>query len=101
MKKIYITALVIVLFLVVFLLANNNKKTEVDFYVSKFAPNSLAYFVCRSEGMQEGNKCKVCEDIFKDTDSKRKELNIETDIQLIEKVKEINADCVSKAQGGN
>jgi hypothetical protein len=101
MKKIYITALVIVLIIITILLVNSNKKTEIDFYVSKYSPNSLAFFVCKSEGIVEGNKCKICEDIFREIDNKRSELEIKSDLQLIEKVKEKNADCVNKAQGGN
>ena len=57
MKKIYITALVIVLIIITILLVNSSKKTEVDFYVSKYSPNSLAFFVCKSEGIVEDNKC--------------------------------------------
>jgi hypothetical protein len=101
MKKIYITALVIVILVVIILLSSNKPKTETDFFVSKYSPNSMAFFVCKAEGMVDGNKCKVCEGIFKDIDSKRQELKIENDLQFIAKVKEQNADCVNKVQGGN
>ena len=102
MKKIYITALVIVLLIVIVIFISlSNKSNGTDYFVSKYSPNSLAYFVCKSKGLVEGNTCKICEDIFIDINNRRQELKIENDLQFIEKVKEVNGDCVSKAQGGN
>lgn len=103
MKKTYITALVIVLVLVsiVVILSNQNKKSTVDFYVSKYSPNSLAYFICKSEGMKDGNKCQFCENLFSDFDSRRTELKITTDQQLIDLVRAKDIECVNEVQGGN
>lgn len=101
MKKIYITALVIVLIVIIVIIVNSNKKVESDYFVSKYSPNSLAYFVCKSKGLVEGNTCKICEDLFMDINNRRQELKIENDIQFVAKVKELNGDCVSKVQGGN
>lgn len=102
MKRIYITALVIVLVVIIVIFVNNlNKTNGADYFVSKYSPNSLAYFVCKSKGLIEGNTCKICEDIFIDINNRRQELKIENDIQFVEKVKEVNGDCVSKVQGGN
>ena len=55
MKKIYITALVIVLIVITVIIINSDKKAESDYFVSKYSPNSLAYFVCKSKGLIEGN----------------------------------------------
>jgi len=103
MKKTYLTALVIVLVLIslVIILSNQNKKSSVDFYVSKYSPNSLAYFICRSEGLKEGNKCQLCENFFSDFDSRRDELKITTDQQLIDLVRAKDIECVNEVQGGN
>ena len=100
MKKIaLITALVIVAVLVVL----NIKKsgTETTSYTEKFAPNSVAYFVCKSDGVKEGNICSKCEALFRDSDSKRKDLSITSDEGLIKYVGTQNKDCVNKLQGGN
>lgn len=103
MKKSYLTALVIVLVIIslIVILSNQNKKSETDFYVSKYSPNSLAYFICRSEGLKPGNKCELCENFFKDFDSRREELKITSDLQLIQLVREKDIECVNEVQGGN
>jgi len=79
----------------------NGIKVQADYYVSKYAPNSLAYFNCKAEGYQTGNKCATCEDLFKQTFDKKTELNLKDDQAVIAYVKGQNLDCVNKSQGGN
>jgi len=101
-RPVIIAALVgIVLAIIIINIYNSNKNSSDDFYISMYAPNSMAYFICRSEGLKEGNKCSKCEELFKNTDSKKAEYKISTERELIEYVKSQDMDCVNSEQGGN
>lgn len=72
-----------------------------DYYVSKYAPLSLAYFDCRGEGAVSGSTCAKCEQIYADAENDTKAHNIVTDADLITYVKAQNLDCVNHVEGGN
>lgn len=86
---------------IVLLISNSNNQEQKDFYISKYSPNSLAYFNCKAEGMIEDNLCGKCEQIFVDADESREEHGIENDADLVEYVRSLNKDCVNLTAGGN
>jgi hypothetical protein len=95
-----LTALTITSFLLIYRGKSNNLE-NIDFYVSKFAPQSLAYFDCKTKGMTENSLCAQCEQLFNDTFSKQKELSLNDTQQVIAYVKNLNNSCVNLKQGGN
>jgi hypothetical protein len=103
MKKfgIIFAALAIVTLVIVISVSGQNQNVQLDFFVSKLSPNSAAYFVCKTDGMKEGNKCSICEEAFQKANDQRDKLGIKNDLDLIAYVKGIDKDCVNFSQGGN
>lgn len=104
-SKYIILAVVLVVFVlaipILFNLNGNHGNEQSDYYVSKYSPNSLAYFNCKLEGYQAGNRCAICEDLFRETFKNKIELNLKDDQAVIDYVKNQNVECVNKVQGGN
>lgn len=102
-SKIIIIVIVILAALIVTLVVANGSKntTNVDFYISKYSPNSLAYFNCKAEGMKADNLCGRCENIFEAADKNRASHSINNDADLVEYVRSQNKDCINLTAGGN
>ena len=99
----FIAALIVIL-----LLINKGKSTEINdfnFYVSKYAPQSLGYFRCTTEGIVEGNLCDTCEKYYQEAVAKigtgSGAEGDPTYSQVVNYVKSQDLNCVNHSQGGN
>jgi agmatine/peptidylarginine deiminase len=104
MKKPVIIAALVIVAILVLIIANSKKNitnSYTDIMVNQYAPNSIAYFICKSEGNKEDNACGKCEKLYQETTLKKVELKITNDLELIAYVMSQNKDCVNQAQGGN
>ena len=96
-----IAALVIVALIIIISFVIRKPGNEPDFLITKYAPNSLAFFICRSEGVKDGNTCSICENLYQAAYDRREELKITNDLDLINYIKSQDKDCVSNVLGGN
>ncbi len=104
-SKIIVLAIVILaaLLVTIILLFNRSKNSNIkyDFYISKYAPQSVAYFDCKTNGMVDGGICAICEQHYIDAYNNTAELNLSTDELVLNYVKSQSLDCVNSQQGGN
>lgn len=101
-KIIIIVVLILAALITTYVIVTGNSNSDnLDYFVSKYSPNSLAYFNCKAEGLKEDSICGKCEQLFNEADLNRKEYNINNDADLVEFVRSKNKDCVNLTSGGN